>query len=175
MGENLSLFVRTHLDAVSHSPGSVSSSGIPLTFESKYPQKESLFIKLTTLLEYDCRVSNTPEWRKKLDSTRGAVLATEYKNNGFRLSLKATEAILAGADQIRLGFLSRRNPKDRRRHDILAVQTFKPEDLAQQLNFDIYAGWGIVKTLVDFLFGQPDGDYVLIKSPTKPVMDLFRI
>jgi translation initiation factor 3 subunit D len=169
------MFVRTHLDAASHSPGCISSSGIPMTFISTSPPKETLFVSLTTLLEYDCRVSNTPEWRKKLDSTRGAVLATEYKNNGFRLSLKATEAILAGADQIRLGFLSRRNPKDRRRHNILAVQTFKPKDLAKQLNFDIYAGWGIVKTLTDFLFGQPDGDYVLIKSPTKPVMDLFRI
>lgn len=168
------MFVRTHLDAASHSPGSISTCGISQTFESSYPQKETQFVSLATLLEYDCRVSNTPDWRKKLDSTRGAVLATEYKNNGFRLSLKATEAILAGADQIRLGFLSRRNPKDRRRHDILAIQTFKPEDLANQLNFNIYSGWGIVKTVIDFLFAQPDGNYVLIKSPNKPVLDLFR-
>ena len=169
------MFVRTHIDAALNCPGSVSSIGNSEKFKSTYPQKDTQFVSLSTLLEYDCRVSNTPDWRQKLDSTRGAVLATEYKNNGFRLTVQVTEAILAGADQIKLGFLSRKNPKDRRRHGILAIQTMKPDDLASQLNFNIYSGWGIVKTLIDFLLTQSDGDFVLIKSPNKPVMELFRI
>ena len=62
------MFVRTHLDAASHSPGSLSTCGIPPTFESSNPQKETQFVSFATLLEYDCRVSTTPEWRKKLSN-----------------------------------------------------------------------------------------------------------
>ena len=49
------------------------------------------------------QVSNTPEWRQKLDSQRGAVLATELKNNSFKLSKWTVCALLAGSDHIKFG------------------------------------------------------------------------
>lgn len=44
------------------------------------------------------------DWRTKLDSQKGAVLATELKNNGCKLAKWTLQAILAGNDYIKYGF-----------------------------------------------------------------------
>ena len=43
------------------------------------------------------------DWRKKLDSQRGAVLATELKNNSCKIAKWAMTAILAGSSFIKFG------------------------------------------------------------------------
>ena len=43
------------------------------------------------------------DWRKKLDSQKGAVLATEIKNNGFKVAKWTISAILAGSAFIKFG------------------------------------------------------------------------
>jgi len=42
-------------------------------------------------------------WREKLDLQRGAVVATELKNNSFKLAKWTAGALLAGSDQIKFG------------------------------------------------------------------------
>ncbi|KAI8451105.1 eukaryotic translation initiation factor 3 subunit 7-domain-containing protein [Phakopsora pachyrhizi] len=44
-----------------------------------------------------------PNWRAKLNSQCGAVVATEMKNNSCKLAKWAVQSILAGADQIKMG------------------------------------------------------------------------
>ena len=43
------------------------------------------------------------EWRQKLDSQRGAVLATELKNNSFKLAKWTVCALLSSSDHIKFG------------------------------------------------------------------------
>ncbi len=43
------------------------------------------------------------EWKQKLESQRGAVLAIELKNNANKLAKWTASALLAGADYIQLG------------------------------------------------------------------------
>ena len=38
------------------------------------------------LLEYDSKVSQTVDWRAKIETQRGAVIATELKNNSNKLA-----------------------------------------------------------------------------------------
>ena len=76
--------------------------------------------------EWDAKQANTPEWRAKLDKQRGAVLATEIRNNGFKMAKWTMGALLAGADFIKFGYVSRTNPKDSTQHIILGVQQFQP-------------------------------------------------
>ena len=45
-----------------------------------------------------------PDWRLKLDSQRGAVVATEMKNNSAKLSKWTVQSILAGAEQLKIGY-----------------------------------------------------------------------
>lgn len=49
------------------------------------------------------QVSGGVDWRSRLDSQRGAVLATELKNNSCKLAKWTVAAILAGSDQIKFG------------------------------------------------------------------------
>ena len=48
------------------------------------------------------------DWRKKLDSQKGAVLATEIKNNGFKVAKWTISAILAGSAFIKFGSVNTR-------------------------------------------------------------------
>ena len=64
---------------------------------------------------------------------RGAVLAAELRNNGFKLAKWTTCAILAGSDHMKFGYVSRQNFKDASRHIILGMQNFKPQEFATQM------------------------------------------
>ena len=55
------------------------------------------------LNEWDSKFSGGVDWRQKLDTQRGAVLANELKNNACKLAKWTVQAILAGSDQIKFG------------------------------------------------------------------------
>ncbi len=44
------------------------------------------------------KLSGGVEWRQKLDTQRGAVLANELKNNACKLAKWTVQALLANAD-----------------------------------------------------------------------------
>lgn len=46
------------------------------------------------------------DWRSKLDTQKGAVLATELQNNSCKLAKWTLQALLAGSDQIKFGLVS---------------------------------------------------------------------
>jgi hypothetical protein len=81
----------------------------------------SLFSRflLQALNEFDLRAT---DWRKKLESQRGAVLAFETKNNLAKIAKWTMCALLAGADMVKLGYVSRAGPKDNSNHVILGTQ-----------------------------------------------------
>ena len=86
----------------------------------------------------------------------------------FICDFRTMESILSGTEQLRLGFVSRYNSRDRNKHTILASTFFKPHELAAQMNLSIPNGWGVVKTISDLCFNKlGDGKYVLMKDPNK--------
>ena len=186
LGEDISLVARTTLDAVVHVPsGTVNANtssnyvaastpnGILEPVESAYPATEVLFATTKVVNEFDSRAAGSggaPDWRQKLDSQRGAVMASEIKNNGNKLARWTTEALLSGADQLRIGFVSRVSPRDRGRHVILGSAVFKPKEFAGQMNVQIGNGWGILKAFVDLVYKMDDGKYVMVKDPNKVIL-----
>lgn len=62
-------------------------------------------------------------------------------------------------------YITRANARDAQRHVIVGVQSFKPRDLAGQMNVSLSNGWGIVRTIADLVLKQPEGKYVLVKDP----------
>ena len=62
------------------------------------------------------------DWRQKLETQRGAVLATELKNNANKLAKWTAAAHIAGADMIKLGYVTRSSPRDSTSHTILGTQ-----------------------------------------------------
>ncbi|XP_004700774.1 eukaryotic translation initiation factor 3 subunit D [Echinops telfairi] len=64
---------------------------------------EVSFLNIKTLNEWDSRHCNGVDWRQKLDSQRGAVIATELKNNSYKLARWTCCALLAGSEYLKLG------------------------------------------------------------------------
>ena len=115
-------------------------------------------------------------WRAKLDSQRGAVLANELRNNAWKMARWTVEALLAEAQQIKLGYVSRVAPKNPARgHVVLATQFFKPTDLSTQLNVSMQQGWGVIKSLVDLFLNHEDGLYILLKDPAEQKVKLYAL
>lgn len=167
--EPLQLVVRTEVDAIMKNPTGGAD--------------QQLIVK--ALNEFDSKAPGSGgalDWRNKLVSQRGAVIATEMKNNSCKLARWTTQAILAKADGMKLGFISRANPRSAAGHVILGVVGYKPREFASQMNLNLGNGWGIVRTIVDRIRAL-DADepadavkkYVLIKDPNKSVLRLYSV
>lgn len=88
--EPVYLVVRTELDAVQKN----SNNG------------EDQFLTVRALNEFDNKAQGSGgalDWRSKLVSQRGAVVATEMKNNSCKLAKWTVQSILAKADVLKLG------------------------------------------------------------------------
>ncbi|EEB07873.1 translation initiation factor eIF3d Moe1 [Schizosaccharomyces japonicus yFS275] len=145
---------------------------------TKTPANDIQYVSIKALNEFDPKVLNntsTADWRTKLESQRGAVFATEMKNNSCKLARWTVEAILAGVESMKVGFVSRANPRDAQHHGILGVVAYKPRDLASQMNLSLSNGWGIVRTIADICLKMPDGKYVLVKDPNRSILRLYSV
>ncbi|RMZ13921.1 hypothetical protein D0860_02347 [Hortaea werneckii] len=161
--EPVHLIVRTELDAVVKN----SISG------------EDQMLVIKALNEFDNKAQGSGgalDWRTKLASQRGAVVATEMKNNSCKLARWTTQAMLAKADLMKLGFVSRQNPKSTAEHVIVGVLGYKPREFASQMNLNVGNGWAIVKAFVDMVLKvEGDGKFVLVKDPNKPTIRLYQV
>ena len=89
----LHLIVRTEIDAVMKN----NVSG------------DDQFLTVKALNEFDHKAQGSGgalDWRTKLTSQPGAVMATEMKNNGCKLARWTTQSILAKADVMKLGYVT---------------------------------------------------------------------
>jgi len=141
----------------------------------KGKQDEDLFLRLYALNEIDAKLVNGIDWRQKLESQRGAVLATELKNNSNKLAKWTLQAMLAGADLIKIGYVSRNHAKDNFNHVILGTQQYKPKEFAQHINLNVANSWGILKAIIDLCLGLDEGKFLLMKDPNKQVIRLYSI
>lgn len=133
---------------------------------------EDQLLSIKALNEFDLRGT---DWRKKLESQRGAVLAFETKNNKNKMAKWTAAAMVAGADMMKLGYVSRVGPRDNQNHVILGTQVCKPRDFASQINLNMDHCWGIVRAVVDMLLKMDEGKYLLLKDPNKELLRLYAI
>eukprot|EP00096_Caligus_rogercresseyi_P010583 TRINITY_DN390_c0_g1_i2.p1 TRINITY_DN390_c0_g1~~TRINITY_DN390_c0_g1_i2.p1 ORF type:complete len:576 (-),score=220.15 TRINITY_DN390_c0_g1_i2:278-2005(-) len=158
LGNNIRLIARCEHDAVIQGPNN-----------------EIQYMNIKALNEWDSKHSGNVDWRQKLDTQRGAVLANELKHNACKLAKWTVQALLVGSDLLKFGYISRYNVKDTSRHVILGTQHFKPSEFANQINLSMDNAWGIVRCIVDLVMAQKDGKYLIVKDPNKPVLRLYDI
>ncbi|KAH9909327.1 eukaryotic translation initiation factor 3 subunit D [Xylariomycetidae sp. FL2044] len=139
---------------------------------------EDQYLTVKALNEFDNKAQGSGgalDWRSKLVSQRGAVVATEMKNNSVKLARWTVQSILAKADVMKVGFVSRANPKTNDKHVILGVVGWKPRDFANQMNLSLSNGWGIVRTIVDMVLRREEGKFILVKDPNKSILRLYEV
>lgn len=139
------------------------------------PNGETQFITIKALNEWDSKLSGGVEWRQKLDTQRGAVLANELRNNACKLAKWTVQALLAGSDQVKFGYVSRAHVRDSSKHVILGTQQYKPNEFAAQINLNMDNAWGILRCIVDLVMKQKDGKFLIMKDPNKPMIRLYDI
>jgi len=133
------------------------------------------YLTCYALNEWDSRYAGGIDWRQKFDQQRGAVLGTEIKNNSCKLAKWTVQSILAEADLMKVGFVTRSNTKNPHDHVIIGAQSFKPKDFASQINLQLVNIWGIIKMFCELLISKSDGKYVLIKDPNKSTVRLYSV
>lgn len=160
LGDDVTLVVRCEHDAV-------TTSG---------PNDKPQFMTIKAFNEWgDPKTTNTIDWRQKLDVQRGAVLASELKNNSNKLGKWTIQALLSGSDYLKFGYVSRVHAKDSSKHIILGTQTFRPKEFAGQINLNMDNAWGVLRCLVDYCLKLPEGRYLILKDPNKPMLVLYKV
>merc|ERR1712002_761783 len=139
------------------------------------PNGENQFINIKSLNEWDSKLAHGVDWRQKLDTQRGAVVATELKNNSCKLAKWTVGSLLAGSDQVKFGYVARASPRDSTRHVILGTHQFKPSEFANQINLNLDNAWGILRCIVDTCMKLKEGKYLIMKDPNKPVIRIYDI
>jgi len=144
---------------------------LPATDPAGEPSK----LTIKAFNEWDSTMSGGVQWRTKLDQQKAAVLAAELKNNGSKLAKWTLQAILAGADFIKFGYVSRVNPRNTSQHEILGTQQFRPTEFATNINLSLDNCWGVLRVVCEFLLNQPAGRYLLLKDPTAAVVRIYSL
>lgn len=152
------LICRCELNAVSESKGMDKGKGVTTLVKA--------------LNEFDSKVTGI-DWRLKIETQRGAVIANELKNNANKLAKWTAMATLVGAEQIKLGFVSRVHPRDSNLHAILNTQTYKTKDFAQQINLKESNMWGAFKLFLETCRKFPDGTFICVKDPSKGMLRFY--
>eukprot|EP00923_Selenidium_pygospionis_P021623 GHVN01037271.1.p1 GENE.GHVN01037271.1~~GHVN01037271.1.p1 ORF type:complete len:306 (-),score=50.63 GHVN01037271.1:345-1262(-) len=143
--------------------------------DAKLPGSEpgAGFVAIRTLNEYRSKTSKP--WRSQLETAKGAVLATEIRNNAGNFARWVAQCIISGCDTLKLVWVTRQQPLDNTKHQILKVETSKVAELGTQIGLTPDSGWGSVRSILDMVMTKADGDFILIKDPLKPILRLYRL
>jgi len=151
----VTLVARTELDA----------------YKSHAGKPAMLLVK--ALNEYDTKI--TGSWRKKLESQKAGVFATEVKNNNCKLAKWAVQAHLANADGLKLGWVSRTLARDQNSNSIVAVTKHTTSDFAHEVGVDFQKMWGSLKYILDIARKFDNGKYILLRDPNKKQLVFYKI
>lgn len=134
---------------------------------------EGKFAALRTLNEYNLKLSN---WKAQLDAQRGALLAAEIKNNSFKFGRWVAEATLAGCEQIKLGYVTRKGGMDNA-FCLLNVQSLNTSEIAAQIGFSSNNAWAVVTNILDLVMQTADQNarFILLKDPKKSALRLYQV
>ena len=134
------------------------------------------FVSVHALNECDSKaLVGTTDYRLKLGAAGGALLGTEIRNNKFKIARWTARALLAGSEIIKIGFVTRTDPKKREHHTILGVQTHKVTELGTQTNVRPEHAWGVLKLVLTRLMALDAGTYILLKDPMLPMLRVYEV
>jgi len=158
--EKTKIFIRTEVDG--YEPGA----------SSKNPK----YVTIKALNEWDSRYCNGINWRSTLEKQTSAVLATEMKNNSFKVARWIMQSRLAGAESIKLAFVTRENVKDDKSHVLVNMESYTPSELATQAGLNPDNCWGILKSIIEVLKNQKkDGAYYIVRNPNEKELNFYRV
>jgi len=127
---------------------------------------EKVFLTVQALNSFDHTLSGGVDWRQKLSTAAAAVFASEMKNNNCKLAKFAAKLEMAGTDELRLGFVARKETYGGSlSHEVLLVRKYKPDTFITQMQMQTSRLWASAKRILDLIMEQEDGQFVLLLNP----------
>lgn len=80
---------------------------------------------------------------------------------------------ISGAERLKLAYSSRSAPKDSVNHNVLCVDSFAYDVLANIIQFRAKDQWQVVKYFIDQIIGESDGRYMFVKPAFKPSVKTY--
>ncbi|EZG72703.1 putative eukaryotic translation initiation factor 3 subunit 7 [Gregarina niphandrodes] len=100
-------------------------------------------------------------WASGLERQKGALLLSEMRKNNCKMSKWLYASIVAGANSMKIGFISKRTGDNR----ILTVQTSRIGDLVVQTGLKMANGWGTIRELLDIILSDNrEGRFIITKD-----------
>ena len=177
LGDNLQLVCRTELHGIvkKSKPGFASPVDQYMTAFALNEYFDPIKSSSSSSSKAQAQAAGVINWREKLDSQRGAVVGSELKNNAFKIAKWTAQSILADADQMKIGFVSRATPRNASEHQILGTQFYRPKELAAQITLNEGNMWGIMRMFIQMFRDQPEGKYVIMRDPSKAQLRIFSV
>jgi len=133
------------------------------------------YCSIKALNEWEPKYCNGINWRSTLEKQTSTVLATEMKNNSFKVSRWIMQSALAGADSIKLAFVTREKVTENNNHLLVNMESYTPDELAMQAGLNMDNCWGILKNIIDTLKTQAEGEYYIIRNPNEKELNFYRV
>ncbi|KAG7697834.1 hypothetical protein KL930_000111 [Ogataea haglerorum] len=141
-----------------------------------YSREQNKYLSINALNQYAPSPSN--DWKNRLSGSRGVIFAEEIKKNNNKIARWTTKSLLAGIDSMKIGFVSRANPKDNTKHIVAGALTFHPSGLSAQINLSLGNGWAIVRSILDIIEadgGKSDYTFIILKDPNSPKITIYKV
>ena len=110
-----------------------------------------------------------------IDTEKTAVLSQELTDNINRVSKWALQSLLAGADNMKIVFVTRQKLSNNKKHAILGASTISTQKFIDLIGLKFDDAWSNVRYIVDFFERQADGEYLIIRDPIKGCLKIFRM
>lgn len=157
------LLVRTTVDAYEPCPpAQMKRKGIPN------------FVNIHCLNEWNPKYCSGISWSKYLEKQSAMILATELKNNNFKVAKWIMNAKMGDITAIKLAYIQRDNIRDNENHNMVNMESYAPETLAQTANLNIENCWYVFKNMMDSIIKERDGTFHIVKAPMKQDVFIYR-
>lgn len=104
-------------------------------------------------------------------------LTKEVQDNSCKMSRWVVESLLAGVEQIKFAFFTRKSNKDNTRHVLLGTYGIETRSFSNQINLNMPNCWAILRDVIDsiYRYNEQTGEYIFMKDPNKALMRLFKV
>jgi len=116
------------------------------------------------------------QWLKNWESNKSLQLNTFFKNNKSIVCKWLVQAVLTGANSIKIAIAVRNNSKDREDHKIISVEEVKISELQNVFQFNFETMLCSLNVVLDSLKKiDENGEYIINKVPFKPNFNILKI
>lgn len=136
--------------------------------------KEERSIKYTNIYAMN-QWKFTKEGWSNIDIDKTAILSQELTDNTNRVSKWALQSMLAGADNMKITFVTRQKIMNNQKHQILGTSTISTQKFIDLISYKLDECWSNVKYIVDFFEKQEDGEYLIIRDPIKGSLKVYKV